>query len=140
SSPSLSLRKTTNEPIDFSLFLAVQASIFLTSLTSSGLFSRAKTMATGFSPLTQNRQNFSPLCSPVTLIGWNGPGTFSPDCGPDLGLWGKAGGVRAGPGAAAPNGRNFITTTPDPLRPVGGRTPPAPTGPHPQPLPGARLF
>src|SRR5579871_1894769 len=40
-------------------------------------------MATGFAPFLQYRQTFSPAFSPVQLSGWNGPGTFSPVCGPD---------------------------------------------------------
>src|SRR5205823_2159658 len=45
---------------------------------------RANTTATGFSPFLQYRQAFLPASSPVTLSGWNGPGTFSPVCGPLL--------------------------------------------------------
>ena len=66
------------------LFLPVASSIFLISLVrdSSGL--RAKITATGLSPFEQYRQLLWPALSPVTFSGWNGPGTFSSTCGPDL--------------------------------------------------------
>src|SRR5213078_2257341 len=83
-SASLSLRKTTKLPIWQELFLAVALSILLTRLVRGALTSRAKIIATGFSPFLQNRQYFSPALAPVTLSGWNGPGTTSPTCGPDL--------------------------------------------------------
>src|SRR5262245_8615609 len=101
-----------NEPIDLSLFLAVASSIFLISLVSSRELSRAKTIATGFSPLRQNRHCFWPLYSPVTFIGWNGPGTFSPAWGPDLMCSAAAGMARATAATAAANRRTFITATP----------------------------
>ena len=41
-------------------------------------------MATGLLPFWQNRQCFLPAISPVTFSGWNGPGTGSFTCGPDL--------------------------------------------------------
>src|SRR6516165_2300788 len=66
------------------LFLTVAASSCLISLLTSGVSSRAKTTATGLAPLAQYRQFFLPACSPLMFSGWNGPGTFSPDCGPDL--------------------------------------------------------
>src|SRR5439155_24695997 len=71
-------------PIRASLFLAVQASSFLMSAVNSGELVRAKTMATGFVPFWQYRQFFCPAAEPLMLSGWNGPGTFSPTCGPDL--------------------------------------------------------
>src|SRR4051812_21710067 len=54
------------------------------SLVRAGVTSRAKIIATGRSPFSQNRQCFLPVFSPLTFSGWNGPGTLAPSCGPDL--------------------------------------------------------
>ena len=53
-------------------------------LATAGVASRAKTTATGLPPLEQYRHDFLPALAPVTLRGWNGPGTSAPTAGPDL--------------------------------------------------------
>src|SRR5258708_18817345 len=66
-----------------SLFLTVQASIFLTKLVTGALASRAKTIATGLAPYAQTRQRAVPAFGPVTCLGSKGVQP-SPGCNPDL--------------------------------------------------------
>src|SRR5262245_10843666 len=69
-------------------------------------------MATaGSSPALQYRQAFFPASSPLMFNGWNGPGTFSPVCGPDLMSAANATAPRA-PTTAAANRLRIIDFSP----------------------------
>src|SRR5436190_10683483 len=85
SSLSLSEQNTTKpfrSALEFFSAAVSTAAISFWRVASSAL--RAKMATTGSSPALQYRQAFLPADSPLMFSGWNGPGTFSPVCGPDF--------------------------------------------------------